>query len=276
MKKFLFTFSFVWMFFGYFALPAFGLTERELIAGLSQLQNLPAQTPEGLRLTGTLQKALSAYQSITDYKTSFYKTEKSNGSLGPPERIYLKFEKSFKIYMRWLNTEKRGVEVVYERGKNKGKLALHKPGLLFGLTPVIFLDQNSPWIKAGSASYNIEDAGIGSFLFDFTDEVIRAFREGKLKVAYHGKIVGEEINGETVEVTFLNTKAESGYLAYRVWILFDEKTSLPIHMELFDWQNQPMGIYTYKDLKINIGPDDLEFKNQINHFLLRIFYSKND
>ena len=257
-----------------FVAPCFGSTERELMTGLSEIKTLGPRSPGNSRLAETLEKALSFYHSVTDYKTNFFKTEKAKGILGPTERIYLKLEKSFKIYMRWLNTEKQGVEVVYEHGRNKGRLAVHKPGLLFGLAQVIFLDPDSPWIKEGSASYNIEDAGIGSFLFDFTGEVIKAAGENKLNVEYLGKTTDEDARGEKVEVTFLDTKADSGFMAYRVRILFDERTNLPVKMELFDWQNEPMGIYTYKDLKINSGPNDPEFKNQINRTLLKIYYNK--
>ncbi len=274
MKKNLFNLSLALVISAALAAPCSGLMEHELTTSLSELKNLGIKSPGEFRLVKTLEKSLNFYHSITDYKTNFFKTEKAKGMLGPTEQIYLKFEKSFKIYMRWLNTEKKGVEVVYERGKNKGKLAVHKPGLLFGLAPVIFLDQDSPWIKEGSASYNIEDAGIGSFLYDFTGEVIRAAGENKLKVKYFGKTTDENIRGDNVEVTFLDTKADSGYLAYRVRILFDENTSLPVKMELFDWQNEPMGIYAYKDLKVNIGPNDPEFKKQINHYLKTVYYDK--
>ena len=271
MKKTLLEFGLAFMIAGALAVPCFGLTEYELTTRLSEMNNLEARSPSTFRLAKTLEKALHFYHSVTDYKTKFFKTEKAKGILGPTEQIYLKFEKSFKIYMRWLNTEKEGVEVVYERGKNQGKLAVHKPGLLFGLAPVIFLDQDSPWIKEGSASYNIEDAGIGSFLFDFTGEVIKAAGENKLRVKYFGKTTGENVSGEKVEVTFLDTKADSGYLAYRVRVFFDKNTNLPVKMELFDWQNEPMGIYAYKDLKVNVGPNDPEFKNQINRYLLKIY-----
>ena len=250
----------------------YAVSESELISGLSHMKNTQPNDPSLIHLTETLDKYLHSYDLVTDYKTKFYKTEKSKGVLGPTEEIFIKFEKTFKIYMHWLNTEKQGVEVVYERGKRKGKLAVHKPGLFLGLAPVIFLDQNSPWIKEGSESYNIEDAGIGSFLFDFTKDVIKASGENKLKVEYFGKTKDQDMTGEKVEVTFLNTQADSGYIAYRMEVLFDENTSLPIQMKFFDWQNAPMGIYAYKDLQINVGSDDAEFKNQINHYLLKIYY----
>ena len=252
---------------------SYAVTENQLANDLLQAKTAQMRTPGELRLAETLEKALTAYLSVTDYKTKFYKTEKSKGILGPREEIFIKFEKTFKIYMRWLNTEKQGVEVVYERGKRKGKLAVHKPGLLLGLAPVVLLDQNSPWIKEGSASYNIEDAGIGSFLYDFTEDVIKASGEKKLKVEYLGKTDEEGLSGDKVEVTFLETQPDSGYMAYRAQVLFDKTTGLPVKMELFDWQNQPMGIYAYKDLEINVGSDDTEFKKDINRYLLKIYLS---
>ncbi len=252
---------------------SYALNENKLVDDLFQAKTVQMKTPGELQLADTLEKALRSYLSVTNYKTKFYKTERSKGILGPTEEIFIKFEKTFKIYMHWLNTEKQGVEVVYERGKRKGKLAVHKPGLLLGLAQVVLLDQNSPWIKEGSASYNIEDAGIGSFLYDFTQDVIKAVREKKLKVDYLGKTDEDELSGDKVEVTFLDTKADSGYMAYRAQVLFDKITDLPVKMELFDWQNQPMGVYVYKDLRINVGSDDSEFKKQINRYLLKIYLS---
>src|SRR3989338_2040034 len=175
------------------------LTERELIAGLSQVRNSQAERPGNATLAEILEKALKFYEDIEDYETKFLKTEKAKDTLGPTEEIFIKFEKTFKIYMRWLNTEKKGVEVIYERGKRKGKLAVHQPGLLFGLAPVILLDQNSPWIKEGSESYNIEDAGIGTFLYDFTRDVIRASGENKLQVELSGQTSEEGLTGEKAE-----------------------------------------------------------------------------
>ena len=250
---------------------SYALTENDLLDDLSQARHFKMKTPGAAHLAETLGKALHFYNSVKNYKTNFYKTEKSKGILGPTEQIFIKFEKTFKIYMRWLNTEKQGVEVVYERGKRKDKLAVHKPGMLFGLAQVVFLDQNSPWVREGSESYNIEDVGIGSFLTDFTQDVIKAAGENKLKVESFGKTKKDNLSGEKIEVTFLKTKAGSGYPAYRMDVLFDENTHLPVKMELFDWENERMGVYVYQDLQINVNADDPEFTRQINRHLLQIY-----
>ena len=214
-----------------------------------------AQEPEKVRLIAALERGLKAYEAVRDYKAVFHKQELSGGVLGPKETIFLKFEKPFKIFLGWLDTHKKGLQVLYERGKRDGKLAIHKPGLLLGLAPVIFLDQDSPWVREGSESYNIEDAGIGTFLQDFAGAVSKGEKENKLSVN-----VSSDPSGEMMDVTFKDSREDSGYFAYRVVVHFDSVTSLPDRMTLYDWQDKITGIYTYEDLKLNVGSEDPEFK----------------
>jgi len=255
----------------FFYRPLYGFSELETVTRLMEMQSAPHLSRESKRLAEILNQAVRYYQSVRDYKTVFYKMERSEkGELEPVERIFLKFEKPWKIYMKWLNTEKKGLEVVYEKGKNKGKLVIHQPNLLFGLAPVVFLDQKSPWVQKGSASYNIEDAGIGAFLFDFTSAVVQASKDKKIKVNFYGKRKFKNTSVEKWEVIFPDSKNKPGFFAYRIIVFFDEKHHLPVQMELLNWQNRTTGIYEYKDLKINVG-EDPEFKKEINHHLYKVY-----
>lgn len=213
-------------------------------------------------LAQKLEMAHIRYESLQNYKAVFEKTElDKDGKMGELEKIIFKFEKPFKLFMGWTNTHKKGLQVVYERGKHDNKLAIHKPGLLLGLAPVIFLEQNSPWIREGSGSYNIEDAGIGTFLTDFTQAVLKASDEKKLKV---------EWSGVTATVTFEGSSEASGYFAYRIETVFDESSGLPFEMKLYDWDNQLTGFYAYRDLKIDLKQDD-EFKKEANRRLISVY-----
>lgn len=240
------------------------LVSRLADAQLFQISN------ESVKLANVLQQSLNAYDATKDYQAIFFKEEKDGASMGPKEQIFLKFEKPFKIYMGWMNTHKQGLQVLYERGKHDGKLAIHKPGLLLGLAPVIFLDQNSPWVKEGSESYDIEDAGIGSFLFDFAEMCIKGAEEKKLAVkidATNGK--------ETYNVSFPGSKeGDKGYFSYRVVVQFDEASRLPVKMDLYDWDDQPTGYYAYENLKMNAGLDDPEFKKFADRSLYNLYVPK--
>ncbi len=219
-----------------------------------------------------IQRSKDAYSHVKDYSAVFYKKERSGNGLGEAEEIFLKFEAPFKIFMSWLNTAKKGLQVVYERGKHGGKLAIHKPGLLLGLAPVVFLDQNSPWVREGSASYDIEDAGIGTFLNDFSSAVSKAEKEGKLLVQFLGAHDENGLKGNKVEVTFQNTKRDEVYFAYRIIVIFEDATGLPTGMTLYDWENQLIGIYEYRKLCLNTGLDEA-FKREINRHLYRVYKS---
>lgn len=220
---------------------------------------------ENARLIEQLSKSREAYASVMDYTALFIKQERSEGRLDSPEEIFLKFEKPFKIYMKWLNKPKKGLEVHYERGKRGGKLAIHKPGFLTGLAGVIFLEQDSPWVRKGSESYDIEDAGIGTFLADFTEAVMAAEKTGAL--------TARESSHGTWDVTFNVQGEDETFFAKRCVVTFDESSKLPVRMELFDWQGQTTGIYDYKDFEPNVGNLDPEFKKHVNRSLLRIYNS---
>lgn len=225
-----------------------------------------AQSPtENDILIAQLEQSRQAYEAIQDYTSLFIKQEVSEGKLDLPEEIFLKFEKPFKIYMKWLNKPKKGLEVHYERGKHDGKLAIHKPGFLTGLAGVIFLSPDSPWVRKGSESYDIEDAGIGTFLTDFTKSVLTAEKAGSLSA--HQSATG------VWDVSFNVPEENDIFFAKRCVVAFDERSSLPVKMELYDWQGQTTGIYDYKDLKVNIGGLDPQFKKHVNRSLFRVYTS---
>ena len=234
-----------------------------MLTGLCVPARAAATEPDAQsRLVAALETARARYAALEDYRSVFYKTEAVDGKLGPKEKIFLKFKKPFKIFMSWQNTHKKGLQVLYERGKHNNKLAIHQPGLLFGLAQVVFLEQSSPYVREGSASFDIEDAGIGTFLEDFSKAVEKGRAENKLKV--------EEKEGR-FEATFQGTRPDDDYFAYRVAVSFDEQTSLPVKMDLYGWEEEPIGFYEYAELKTAVGENDPAFKQEINRRLYRVY-----
>lgn len=233
------------------------------IRGLSDITG----SPDKSTLAQALQKGQDAYDAVRDYRALFIKQELSGDAMGPKEDIFLKFEKPFKIFMKWTNTHKKNLQVLYERGQHDNKLAIHQPGLLLGLAQVIFLDQNSPWVKEGSESYNIEDAGIGTFLMDLTEDVIQANKNNVLEV----KEETPDATGRIWDVAFRDSDEKSGYMAKRLQVHFDAATALPDRMKLYDWKNRLMGDYAYENLMLNLGPHDPEFEKQALRKLYRLY-----
>ncbi|MEI8344769.1 MAG: DUF1571 domain-containing protein, partial [Candidatus Omnitrophota bacterium] len=222
------------------ATPATGLqrTQDDTAARIRELSQSPTlPQPEGTLLK-LLTRALDRYEHLKDYECLFDKQEaRPDKTTGPAERLFLKFEKPFKIYLGWLNTDKAGLQVVYERGRHDNQLAVHQPGLLFGLAQVVFLSQDSPWVKEGSASFNIEDAGIGTFLYEFCEAVLEASTQKRLQV--HPARLGRM--GEAFEVTFDVAELSDVFFARRIVVFFDRTSGLPTRMRLYDWEAKLIG-----------------------------------
>lgn len=249
------------------------LSETQIAAELLKLERGVMENLPAARLAVLLRRANGAYSSLENYEALFYKTEKTvRKNAGQTEKIYLKYEKPWKIFMKWLNTEKKGLEVLYEKGKNEDKIAVHLPGLVMSLVPVIFLDQNSPWVRQGSESHGIRDAGIGIFLADLSDAVARASLEKRLRVTLISSPTQKSKWTETVDITFLNTAKDAGYFTYRLRVRFDRKTDLPVWMELFGWENASEGIYVYHHLKTNLK-EDATLKKHIHGALYKVYRS---
>lgn len=209
-----------------------------------------------------LKKGVAYYETVQNYECIFYKTEPASKSPKETEQIFLKFEKPFKIFMGWESGRKKGLQVFYERGRFDNKLAIHQPGVLFGLVSLLFLEQSSPYVREGSEAFDIEDAGIGTFLTDFRAAVQAAQSEGKLEI--------HATNENSYEVIFKNTQENEVYFAYRVLVLFDPNTGLPVSQELFDWQNQFIGKYVYENIQVNVG-EQSDFKKHVHNSIFRIY-----
>lgn len=226
-----------------------------------------AAPADAVRLTQAIREGSAAWQGVKDYEARFVKQETSEGKTGPEETIFLKYEKPFKIFLGWLNTHKKGLQVFYERGKHDGKLAIHQPGLAFGLVPIVFLEQSSPYVREGSASFDIEDAGIGTFLESLAEDVEAAEKQNRLEA----RVVKEDAAGLLAEVEFKDSKKEESFMARRVEVFFDAASKLPTRMALFDEAGTLIGRYAYEELKLNAGPAGSVFQKQAHRKLFRLY-----
>ncbi len=241
-------------------------------AALQALAQSGPTDPQIEQLVRLCEKSLHTYDGINDYESTFLKRETDKGKLGPEERIFLKFEKPFKIFMGWTNTRKKGLQVAYERGAHGGKLAVHQPGLFFGLAAVVFLDRNSPWVREGSASYDIEDAGLGKFTADFAAMVGKAAREKKLAVTFLKERPAGK--GPMADVRFPGSTPDDIYFAARVVVGFDPETALPVFQQLYDWKGQLIGTYAYRDLRLNVVGRETPFTKIADGQLRKVYENK--
>ena len=70
----------------------------------------------------------SSYATVNDYVSVFHKQERVNDKLLPEETIQFKFQKPFKVYMKWIKEPFEGREALYVEGQYNNKLIAHKGG----------------------------------------------------------------------------------------------------------------------------------------------------
>jgi outer membrane lipoprotein-sorting protein len=203
-----------------------------------------------------LDAADAAYQGVQDYTSIMVSTERIGEALEPEKIVLLKFQRPFKVYMRWTNGPTKGREGLYVAGEHDGRfLIAESNGLSKFFTA--FLDTRDPRVMAQSR-HPVTDLGIGRLLEIVGENARRGIRANVLRVEDHGAtlVAGRpvrEIEG------VLPRDPDLGYYGYRVRLFFDEGNHLPIRVIVNDWGDRVVEDYTYSQLRLNPGLTNLDF-----------------
>lgn len=221
------------------ASPAFAAAEAEL-----------------LRLLG---RAETAYAEVRDYTAVMLSIERVGEMLVPEKHVLLKFQRPFKVYMRWLEGPGKGREGLYVDGANDGKFVVAEPeGIAQFFTAR--LDPGDPRVMERSR-HPVTDVGIGRLLEIVGENARRAVREKVLRLNDHG--LGEVAGRRVREVEgILPRDSAAGYYGYRVALSFDEEHHLPIRVVVHDWKDRLVEDYTYSQLVLNPGLTTRDFDSE--------------
>jgi hypothetical protein len=213
----------------------------------------PSPLAELLRL---LDAADKQYAQIHDYTAVMLSRERVKDVLQEQERVLLKFQRAFKVYMRWLEGPSRGREGLYVSGAHDGKFLVYEPRGFQRLFTAA-LDPNDARVMEKSR-HPVTDVGIGRLLEIVGDNARRAARNGVLRVVDRGP---GEVAGRPVRQMegILPRDPQAGYYAYRVQLFFDDEQRVPIRVVVYDWSDRLVEDYTYTELRLNPGLSILDF-----------------
>jgi Protein of unknown function (DUF1571) len=194
------------------------------------------------------------YEKVDNYTAVFLKQELVEGELLPQETIRFKFKKPFKVYMGWMKGPHEGREALYVRGENDGKVIGHEGGL-FGFITLHMEPTGSTAMKGNR--HPITDVGIGRLIDIITSNGERALKEGALVLDYIG---AEKVYGRDTRHIRAKLPPGKGYYGARIDIWVDLMNGLPIKIEVYGWDGALWESYGYRDLKLNPGLTDAEFR----------------
>ena len=216
----------------------------------------PSALADQSHLLALLERMETSYENVRDYTALFHKRERVNGEWMPEEVSFLKFQKPFKVYMRWLSGPPEGREALYVEGANQNKVIIHE-ARGFSRFFAVLLDPGG-WRILRESRYPFNEIGIGRLIERVGGDARRAWARGELRLVDRGKakIKGREVR--EIEGIFPQER-KAGYSSYRAILTIDEENGLPIHASLYDWDNVLTGEYGYRELRLNPGIGEADF-----------------
>ena len=207
-------------------------------------------------LFGLLEKMEASYEYVRDYTALFRRRERIDGEWRSEEISLLKFQKPFKVYMRWLSGPSEGREAIYVEGANQNRVVIHEPR---GLTSFFtFLLDPGGWRILEDSRYPFTEIGIGRLIERIGRDASQAWAKKELHLLDRGKkkAMGREVR--EIEGV-LPREQKAGYGSYRMVVSIDEEKGLPIQASIYDWDNMIIGEYSYRDLQLNPGLREADF-----------------
>jgi len=218
---------------------------------------------EGVNLGKWLQETEDTLAKVDSYTAVFHRIERVDGKLIPEEVTVFKFQRPFKVYMKWIRPF-RGQESIYLDGTNHNKIRAHGSGLKRLVT--VNLDPTGARAME-NCRHPITEAGLHVLVGKISANVRRGLRAGELISKDHGEQMVYGRKTRQLE-GILPKDPSTGYYCFRCIVDLDLETKMPIKTQIFDWDNQLVECYGYENLKLNPGLSGKDFdpKNPEYHF----------
>ena len=194
-----------------------------------------------------IREAETAHGQVGDYRAIFHKQERVEGKLTEEETVLFKFERPFKVYMKWVKSPYKGRELLYVEGWNNNRMMVRDSGITGMIT--VNLDPKGSLAMKGNRR-PITDSGL--------DHLRRGIKDKELEF----KKVGEEAvyRRRTQRVEILSPRNEAkDYYCYRATLNLDLEKKVPIKVQIYNWENNLVEDYAYEDLRFNVGLSDADF-----------------
>jgi len=192
------------------------------------------------------------------------KCEFVDGVLGDHEAMFMKVRRDpFSVYVHTLGPKQpRGQEAIYVAGRNNGKVLAHVTGFRHKLIGTVTLAPDSAEIMEGNR-YSLTSAGPWNMLDKVMNMYHGEMRDGDSDVQIYA---GAKVDGQPCTCVQVSHAAKRPNFPFQMTrIFYDERTSLPIRWEAYDWptkQGQAPQLaeeYTYRNLQVNVGLTDADF-----------------
>jgi len=231
----------------------------EAVASSAPAEKSPLYEGDAARAHHVISLSLSAYGNLRSYQADFEREMFKDGKPVKSEKIYMRFEKPFVIFMKWLSGRSMGQQIVYSKDDFDGKLLTRPPGFFFLFIPIVHLAPDDPRLMK-EEKQPIQNAGVGYFLGKFSSDFEEAAAAGQLEVL---SVRLDSLRGE--EVTWLRVRFNTPGREYPVVsVAFSQNSRMPLEIRLFTEGNVLSRAYRYGNFTFNPPRDHNAFRSGID------------
>jgi len=237
-----------------------------VVAGKPELPQLPLRsdgTTEMDEALGHLARARETWKGVKDYTCRMIKRERIRGELQPNHLVHMKLRvEPFSVYLRWELPEKlRNQQACYVAGKNNGMMRVRPVVGLASLIGWVSLDPKDPRAMEHTR-HTITEAGLGNLL----ERISKGWESEKKQNRTSVRTALYEYDHRHCMRVELTRQAGCGHEYHRSVVYFDREHGLPVRVEAYDWpkdgqtEGELVEVYSYVDIKTNVGLDDDAFR----------------
>jgi len=202
-----------------------------------------------------LHQCLRVCNSIKDFTAVFTKEEQVQGKILPVETTQMKLRtEPFSVYMHWIKKPHKGREVIYVAGKYDGKIVGHQP-----LGPLNFSQRSAPDAKSlmKRSRRPITQAGFQNAIKDIVRTTELGRQNNEILITYLGTEAIFDRPAHVIHRVFTRERAE--YPVHLGVTYIDKEWMVPVKIGGYDRKGRLLGVYTYSDVKLNVGLTDTDF-----------------
>jgi hypothetical protein len=198
---------------------------------------------------------------LKDYRALFTKRELVGGRMYASE-MEMKFRKEpFSVYLKFVNPEHAGREVLFVEGRNNNQMLAHDTGLR-ALVGSVAIDPRSPTALA-EARHPVTQIGVENLAEGVIGIWEKESAYGECEVKYYPEAKLGEKPVIVIESSHPVRRKEFLYALTRLWL--DKESRLPVRLQQYDFPPAPgaqpvlVEDYTYTHIEPNVRLTDSDF-----------------
>lgn len=208
------------------------------------------------------EQASAAAKELGAYTAIFSKREVVRGQMHASQ-MQMKFRpEPFSVYLRFVNPEHAGREVLFVEGRNNGQMLAHEAAGIKSIVGTVSVDPNGP-LALAEARHSVTRIGIENLAAGVAAQWERESAFGECEVKYYNEAKLGDRPVLVIESSHPTRRNQFKFALTRLWL--DKETRLPVRCQQYEFPTVPGGEpvlvedYTYTDIKPDAKLTEADF-----------------